>query len=139
MIKHGLKSLMAGLLVVGVAACSGGESQKPASAGEVVGSTGEGSNIERFDVRQQGRLLRVLVFNRGGSARSVAVSSPSFRGLDRSDGQLALDAAVQASIKIDCSGKPLRVIADTALFQEQGRRSAFTQGEAAWIFQAQCG
>ena len=130
--------ILAVALMAALGACAGGES-RPAPEGKVLGSDGAGSNLERFEVRQQGRLMTVQVYNRGGSARTVAVSARSVRALDRADGQLALDVAARAGTQIDCSGKPLRVLAKTGIFQEQGRRSAFTNGEAAWIFQGQCG
>lgn len=122
-----------------LAACSGEQAERPKSEPEVIGSDGVGSNLQRFDVREQGRLMIVQVFNRGGSARTVSVSARSPRALDRADGQLALNAAAKAGTSVDCNGQPLRVRPETGTFQEQGRRSAFTNGEAAWVFQAQCG
>lgn len=133
------RNLMGAAFLVALAACGGDQAPRVEPEARVVGQTGEGTSLERFDVRQQGRLLRVLVFDRGGSARTITVTASSYRGVDRSDGQMALDAAVQASLQIDCGGQPLRVRGETGQFQEQGRRSAFTNGEAAWIFQGQCG
>ena len=128
------------LCALGLAACSGGERQPGEQAQpQIVGSSGEGSNLERFEVRAQGRLMTVQIFNRGGGARAIAVSARSYRGIDRADGQLALEAAYQAGRQVDCSGQPVRVLPETGIFQEAGRRSAFTTGESAWIFQGRCG
>ena len=143
MIRSNIRTLRLGvtlLCALGIAACTGGE-QRPGEQQQpqVLGSEGEGSNLERFDLRAQGRLMTVQVFNRGGGARAVVVSARSYRGLDRADGQLALEAAYQAGRQMDCAGQPMKVLQDTGIFQEAGRRSAFTQGEAAWIFQGRCG
>lgn len=136
----GIAKLVAAMaLSLGMTACSGEQAERPSSEPEVLGSEGAGSNLRRFEIREQGRLVTVQVFNRGGSARTVSVSARSFRALDRADGQLALNAAAKAGTEIDCGGQPMRVLPDGALFQEQGRRSAFTNGEAAWVFQAVCG
>ena len=123
-----------------VSACAGGdrqpgEQQQP----QVLGSEGADTNLQRFDLRAQGRLMTVQVYNRGGGARAVVVTARSYRGLDRADGQLALEAAYQAGRQMDCAGQPMNVLADSGIFQEAGRRSAFTTGEAAWIFQGRCG
>ncbi|MEM1300083.1 MAG: hypothetical protein AAGH68_12485 [Pseudomonadota bacterium] len=133
------KWIICAVSTLALVACSGEQAERPQTEPQVIGSDGAGSNLERFDVREQGRLMVVQVFNRGGSARTVVVSARSPRGLDRADGQLALNAAAKAGTQMDCSGQPLRVLPETGTFQEQGRRSAFTQGEAAWIFQGQCG
>ena len=128
------------LCALGLAACSGGERQPgEQQQPQVLGSEGEGSNLQRFDLRAQGRLMTVQVYNRGGGARAVVVSARSYRGLDRADGQLALEAAYQAGRQMDCAGQPMNVLGDTGVFQEAGRRSAFTTGEAAWVFQGRCG
>ncbi|MEM9060765.1 MAG: hypothetical protein AAGD13_09930 [Pseudomonadota bacterium] len=127
------------LFALALAACESGEPANDQTGSVVTGSVGAGTNIERFDVRRQGRPLIVRVFNRGEGLRTVAVSSRSIRGLDRSDARMAYDAAFEAAQEIDCSGSPMAVDAGSAQFQEEGRRSAFTQGEAAWIFQGRCG
>ena len=125
-----------------VAACASGETSTPANeqtGAAVLGSTGEGSNVQRFDVRKSGLLMVVRVFNRGAGGRTYAVSTRSFRGLDRSDASIAYSAAFEAAQQIDCSGSPAAVDPGSAVFQEEGRRSAFTSGESAWIFQGRCG
>lgn len=140
MINTTWKFLISGVLVAGLAACAGDDTKrKPPPEDQIVGQTGEGTSLQRFDIRHQGRLLRVLVFDRGGSARTITVTATSYRGVDQADGQVALNAAVKAGLEIDCDGQPMRVLGNTGQFQEQGRRSAFTQGEAAWVFQGQCG
>ena len=128
--------LMAGLLV---AACASGERPNEQTGAAVLGSTGEGSNIQNFDVRRGNVRLAVRVFNRGGGIRTFAVSTRSFRKIDRGDSRVAYDAAFEAAQQLDCSGSPAAVDAGSAVFQEEGRRSAFTSGEAAWIFRGRCG
>ncbi|MFK7941341.1 MAG: hypothetical protein AB8B85_00235 [Paracoccaceae bacterium] len=127
------------ILTLAVLAGCAGDPKTTTTEPQVLGQEGQGTNLEQFEVREQSRLMTVRVFNRGGSARTIAVSARSFRGLDRADGQLALNAATKAGTRVECVGQPLRILADSALFQEQGRRSAFTNGEAAWVFRAQCG
>lgn len=122
-----------------LAACAQGEPANEQTNAAVLGSTGEGSNIQTFDVRRGNARLSVQVFNRGGGVRTFAVSTRSFRKIDRGDSRLAYDAAFEAAQKIDCVGGPAAVDPGSAVFQEEGRRSAFTNGEAAWIFQGRCG
>ena len=130
-----LSLIVAGLLISGCSSEPGNEETGAA----VIGSTGEGSNVQRFDVRKSGLRMVVQVFNRGQGVRTFAVSTRSYRGLDRSDATLAYGAAFEAAQQIECSGSPAAVDPGSAVFQEEGRRSAFTGGEAAWIFQGRCG
>ncbi|MEL6998981.1 MAG: hypothetical protein AAFP68_12030 [Pseudomonadota bacterium] len=127
------------LFALVLSACASGEPTNEQTGAVVTGSVGEGSSVQRFDVRRQGRPLVVRIYNRGEGVRTVAVSARAVRGLDRADARMAYDAAFEASQQIDCAGSPMAVDAATATFQEEGRRSAFTQGEAAWIFQGRCG
>ena len=130
-----LSLIVAGLLIAGCSSEPGNEETGAA----VIGWTGEGSNVQRFDVRKSGLRMVVQVFNRGQGVRTFAVSTRSYRGLDRSDATLAYGAAFEAAQQIECSGSPAAVDPGSAVFQEEGRRSAFTGGEAAWIFQGRCG
>ena len=127
------------LLLALIVGCSPSATENEQTGAAVVGSSGEGSNIQRFDVRKHGLLMVVRVFNRGSGALTYAVSTRSYRGLDRSDARIAYDAAFEAAQQLDCSGSPAAVDGESAQFQEEGRRSAFTTGEAAWIFQGRCG
>lgn len=133
------KPLGFAILSLLVAACASPEASNEKTGATVLGSSGSGSNVERFDVRKSGLLMVVRVFNRGNGERTFSVSTRSFRGLDRSDARNAYGAAFEAAQQIDCSGSPAAVDAESALFQEEGRRSAFTNGEAAWIFRGRCG
>ena len=122
-----------------LSACASGEVPNAQTGAAVLGSTGAGSNIQTFDIRKSNARLSVQVFNRGSGGRTFAVSTRSFRKLDRGDARLAYDAAFEAAQQLDCSGSPAAIDPGSAIFQEEGRRSAFTNGEAAWIFQGRCG
>lgn len=130
--------LLAGIVLSGCTSSKGTVANEQTGAA-VLGSSGSGTNVQRFDVRKSGLLLVVQVFNRGEGARTFAVSTRSFRALDRSDARVAYDASFEAAQRINCSGGPASVDPATATFQEEGRRSAFSNGEAAWIFQGRCG
>ncbi len=136
LLGHSATLLMLGALV---SSCASSNEASDQTGAAVLGSSGEGTNVQRFDIRKSGLLMVVRVFNRGEGARTFSVSTRSFRGLDRSDARNAYGAAFEAAQQIDCNGSPAAVDPDTALFQEEGRRSAFTSGEAAWIFQGRCG
>ena len=79
-----LSLIVAGLLIAGCSSEPGNEETGAA----VIGSTGKGSNVQRFDVRKSGLRMVVQVFNRGQGVRTFAVSTRSYRGLDRSDATL---------------------------------------------------
>ena len=134
--RSGTIVLAAGLLL---SACATSEQANEETGAAVIGSSGDGTNVQRFDVRKSGLRMVVQVFNRGEGGRTFAVSTRSYRGLDRSDATIAYSAAFEAAQQIDCSGSPAAVDPGSAAFQEEGRRSAFTSGEAAWIFQGRCG
>ena len=134
--RSGTIVLAAGLLL---SACATSEQANEETGAAVIGSSGDGTNVQRFDVRKSGLRMVVQVFNRGEGGRTFAVSTRSYRGLDRSDATIAYSAAFEAAQQIDCSGSPAAVDPGSAVFQEEGRRSAFTSGEAAWIFQGRCG
>ncbi len=144
----GTGRLVAGLIVLSgfvVAGCtSDGEAPEGNASGpentEVIGERGAGTSVEAFEVRRQGRRFTVRFFDRGEGVRTITVSARSFRGIDRGDARLAYDAAFEAANRVDCgNGAPVNVFGETATFQEEGRRSAFTSGEPAWIFQGRCG
>ena len=122
-----------------LSACTASEQANEETGAAVIGSSGDGTNVQRFDVRKSGLRMVVQVFNRGEGGRTFAVSTRSYRGLDRSDATIAYSAAFEAAQQIDCSGSPAAVDPGSAVFQEEGRRSAFTSGEAAWVFQGRCG
>jgi hypothetical protein len=128
-----------------LAACAGGEAQEQPAAesqsqAQVLDQTGQGTQLEVFDVRRQNRRLQVRVADAGQGARVIVVTARSFRGVDRADSRIAYDAAFEAGERIDCGGgTPLRIFPDSARFQEEGRRSAYTNGEPAWLFRGQCG
>ena len=134
--RSGTIVLAAGLLL---SACATSEQANEETGAAVIGSSGDGTNVQRFDVRKSGLRMVVQVFNRGEGGRTFAVSTRSYRGLDRSDATIAYSAAFEAAQQIDCNGSPAAVDPGSAVFQEEGRRSAFTSGEAAWIFQGRCG
>lgn len=107
---------------------------------EVVGQDGQGSGLETFEIRQLGRRFVVRLFDRGAGQRVVTVAARSYRGVDRADLRVAFSAASEAGLQVSCGNEQgLRVLPDSARFQEAGRRSAFTSGEAAWVFQGRCG
>ncbi|MEO1490936.1 MAG: hypothetical protein AAFV19_02140 [Pseudomonadota bacterium] len=134
-----------GLMVAGLAACSSGAEEEQAAAGAetnatVLDQTGQGTALQSFDVRRQGRRLQVQIADAGAGAKVIVVTARSFRGVDRADARIAYDAAFEAGNRLECGGgQGLDVFADSGTFQEEGRRSAFTNGEAAWVFRGQCG
>jgi hypothetical protein len=135
---------MACLLVAGLTACAPSEEQ-PASTGSetnatVLDQTGQGTALQSFDVRRQGRRLQVRIADAGSGAKVIIVTARSFRGVDRADARIAYDAAFEAGTQLECGGgQGLNVFADSGTFQEEGRRSVYTNGEAAWVFRGQCG
>ncbi len=136
------QAALTGLLTGVLVACASGEpSQSGAeSNAQVLDNKGTGTGLESFEVRRQGRRFRVRVADGEAGARAIIVTARNYRGIDRADGRIAYDAAYEAGTKIDCGGgQPLNIFADSALFQEEGRRSAYTNGEAAWLFRGQCG
>ena len=106
----------------------------------VVDATGLGGDVPSFTIRRQGRLMKVEFYRAGGGVQRVIVTSRSGRALDRADARTAYDAAYAAAQQLDCGGgQPALVEPDSATFQEQGDRTALTQGAAAWLFRGRCG
>lgn len=106
---------------------------------QVIDRTGVGSGLESFTVRRHGRLVKVDFLNVSPGVYRVVATSRSGRGLDRGDARIAYDAAFAAAQSIDCGGQPLLVVADSAAYQEEDRRSVLTQGAPGWMFQGRCG
>ena len=134
LIHIALASSLAGTL----AAC-GPEETGPTTDAEIIEAEGTEANLEVFDIERAGHRLVVRVLDRGAGRRLIGVASRGNRGLEKSDAQLAYDAAFEAAAKMDCGGgAPMKVDAATAKFQQQGEASIFFE-RGGWSFQGQCG
>ena len=115
-------------LTVFVAACSGEPREASLSLQSVEVTGGQQRYVVDF-------------FDQGEGVRHIQVSSLGFRQIDRAEGQLAYRMALQAAEVVVCGqGKGVRVLPETALFQETDRsQGALSRGGAVWQFKGRCG
>lgn len=145
LLRRTLPGVAAASLLVIAAGCAPrvepGAGEGPgASAADVrvVERARDGSGLQQFDVRRDGRLFRVDVLTLGGGFRRVVVTQRSSRGMQRGDAQLAYEAAHAASLQVDCGGRPLAILPETATFQEEDRSTVLVKGAPAYVFEGRC-
>ncbi len=119
-------------------ACAAGDQRIPVLP-EVVDATGGPGDTDVLDLSVGDDRVLVEVFRGEGVARTIAVQGYGVRAFDGSEHAVAEDAAAEAARQIGCGDTPLAVLDGTAKFHERGQPSAFTRGEAAWVFKARCG
>ncbi|MEM7178385.1 MAG: hypothetical protein AAF503_11840 [Pseudomonadota bacterium] len=106
------------------------------------GGKGDG-RLETIEVTGGQQRYLVDFFNRGGGERQILVSSAGYRGLDRSEGNLAFQVASQAGQRAACAdGQGVRVLPDSATYVPQSdgfSPIANASGGNVWQFRGVCG
>lgn len=118
----------ASIPVLLLSACGGGEGE---------------SRLETIEVTGGQQRYLVDFYDRGAGQRQILVSSAGYRGMDRSEGNVAFQVASQAGERAVCAnGQGVRVLPDTANFVPQSdgfSPIANASGGNVWQFRGVCG
>ena len=104
-------------------------------------ASGGKSTLQTVEVTGGQQRYVVDFIDQGGGVRHIVVSSLGYRQMDRAEGELAFRMASQAAEVASCAnGKGVRVLPETAIFQESDRsQGALARGGAVWQFKGRCG
>jgi len=127
--------------MIGLVAACAEQDRPPKNTARVIDKSEGAGGLQTVEVLGGRQRYFVDIVDQGGGVRHLIVRAAGYRGFDRSEGDVAYDAAQRAGAVIDCGeGRGLRVLPDTALFIETDQSSgALARGQPVWRFKGRCG